>query len=151
MNRKWTYFTLFGWLLSCYAIRLISQRLCIQRWLQGLSCTWCLFWGLYWGWTVLPLGKTANEVGGLRYHSTKCIRIVVARISVDTFTDLNYLCGMFISIRECALKVENKYWVTRAVERKCKCILQAIGSSSSYKREGGYFYLFFVWFDVFSW
>jgi hypothetical protein len=57
---------------------------------------------------VLPLGKTANEVGGLRYHSTKCIRIVVARISsVDTYTDLNYWCGVFISIRECALKVGN--------------------------------------------
>ena len=28
-----------------------------------------------------PLGETANEVGGLRYHSTECIRIVVARIS----------------------------------------------------------------------
>ena len=43
---------------------------------------------------------------GLRNHSTKCIRVVVARISsVDTYTDLNYWCGVFISIRECALKV----------------------------------------------
>ena len=55
---------------------------------------WCLFRGV--------------QGRGLRYHSTKCIRIVVARISsVDTYTDLRYWCGVFISIRECALKVGN--------------------------------------------
>jgi hypothetical protein len=54
-----------------------------------------------------PLGYSHRD-RGLRYHSTKCIRIVVARISsVDTYTDLNYWCGVFISIRECALLVGN--------------------------------------------
>jgi hypothetical protein len=54
--------------------------------------------------SLLGLNGPPPQKNSLRYRSTKCIRIVVARISsVDTYTDLNYWCGVFISICECAL------------------------------------------------